>query len=262
MLTGNFTGTKCFLLDMDGTFYLDDHLLPGANKLLAFIQVNHLEYYFLTNNSSKDTEFYFNKLARLGLAVPQDRIITSGEATGIYLVKHFHDKKVFLAGTSQLHWELEKSGVKLTDSDPDLVVLGYDTGMTYQKMSILCRFILEGKNYLATHPDINCPSREGLIPDIGAMMAFVEATTGRRPDVIIGKPCQPMLSVLKEKTGFQFENMAMVGDRLYTDMALQRYGIKTILVLTGETNAIDLEKSEYQPDLVVKDLLALIDYLK
>lgn len=247
---------------MDGTLYLDYRLLPGAREFIHLLIEKNKKFCFLSNNSSKNKNQYFDKLRAFGLPVQKEQILTSGEATAIYLKKNFLGQKVFAQGTPSLIEELFDADIPLSETNPDLVVLGYDTGMTYESLSKFCHFLFEDKKYIATHPDINCPSSEGLIPDIGSMIAFIETVTCRRPDVIIGKPYLPILSALESKFGIARQNMAMLGDRLYTDMALGQYGIKTILVLTGETQEDDLEGSVYHPDLVVSDLNELIQSLK
>ena len=134
------------------------------------------------------------------------------------------------------------------------MVLGFDTTLTYEKLVKLCDFVLEGLPYIATHPDINCPVEGGFIPDIGAMMALVESSTGRAADVIVGKPYPPIVKAIVEKTGFAADEIIMVGDRLYTDIALGAAGLGTVLVLSGEAKLEDLLSAPHQPDLVVENL--------
>lgn len=247
---------------MDGTFFISDHLLPGAVEFLDLLTANKIPYYFLTNNCSKNTAFYHKKLSKLGLYVEKGNIFTSGEATAIYLKEQHPHARVFMTATPQLEEEFETHGIELVQEDAQIAVLGYDTGLTYSRLSTFCQHLLSGAKYIATHPDTNCPDEEGLIPDIGAIISFVQAATGRLPDVTIGKPYFPILSSLQAKTGIAPQDMAMVGDRLYTDIAMGKYGIMTILVLTGETKPADLEGSIFTPDLVVQDLPGLIQHLK
>ena len=153
-------------------------------------------------------------------------------------------------------------GFQLVEKDPDYAVLGFDTTLTYEKLWKLCDFVRAGLPYIATHPDYNCPTENGFMPDIGAMIAFVEASTGRRPDQIVGKPNTPIVEAIVEKTGFSVEKLGMIGDRLYTDIALGAAGLTTILVLSGETNAADLAQSEFIPDYVMQDLAELVQVYK
>ncbi|MCK4958212.1 MAG: HAD hydrolase-like protein, partial [Planctomycetes bacterium] len=153
-------------------------------------------------------------------------------------------------------------GFELTDEDPDSVVLGFDTTLTYDKLARLCSLIRNGTPYIATHPDLNCPTADGPIPDIGATIAFVETSTGRSPDEIIGKPNKPLADLIMAKTGLPAEQICMVGDRLYTDIAMGRHGFKTVLVLSGETQPGDLAESPYKPDLVVSGIGELVQMIK
>ncbi len=250
-------GIRCFLFDMDGTVYLGEHLLPGAQELLAHLEARGLAFYFITNNSSRSGSDYVAKLHRLGLPYGQDRVFTSGEATALYLRQQRPGARLFVVGTPSLEKELAGFGFQLTADDPDYAVLGFDTTLTYQKLWKLCDFVREGRPYIATHPDINCPTETGFMPDIGAMMALVESSTGRRPDVVVGKPNRPMVEALTAKTGFAAGQMAMVGDRLYTDIALGGAGLVTVLVLSGETRREDLAGSPHQPNFIFQNLAEL-----
>jgi len=250
---------KCFLMDMDGTIYLGDHLLPGAKEWLARLESRQVPYYFLTNNSSRSRVEYAEKLNRLGLKVSETNIFTSGEATAIYLQKTHPGASLYVVGTQPLQDEFTRWGFTLEEDSPDVVVLGFDTTLTYKKLWKLCDLVRAGVPYVATHPDINCPTENGFKPDIGAMIAFVVTSTGRRPDVIVGKPNAPLVDALAEKTGFPVQAHCMVGDRLYTDIALGQWGIVTALVLSGETKEADLKEAVYKPDIVLRDIAALAD---
>lgn len=248
---------RCFLFDMDGTVYLGDRLLPGAPELLAYLEASGLAFYFITNNSSRSRSDYAAKLRRLGLPYGERHIFTSGEATAIYLQKQKPGARLFVVGTPSLEKEFAGFGFELVTDNPDYAVLGFDTTLTYQKLWQLCNFVREGRPYIATHPDTNCPTETGCMPDIGAMMALIEASTGRRPDVIIGKPYAPIVEAIIAKTGFPAGELAMTGDRLYTDIALGAAGIMTILVLSGETRRADLATSPHKPDFIFRDLADL-----
>ena len=144
-----------------------------------------------------------------------------------------------------------------------MIVLGFDTTLTYEKLWKLCDFVRAGLPYIATHPDFNCPTETGFMPDIGAMIAFVHASTGREPDLVVGKPNRIIVDAVAHKLGLQIEQMAMVGDRLYTDIALgQTSGITTCLVLSGETHLEDLADSPFQPTYTFANLGAIADWLK
>jgi len=250
---------KAFLLDMDGTFYLGDTLMPGALELLELLNQRSLPFSFLTNNTARSKLDYIRKLRGLGVSEEDAHVYTAGDATIAYLKKYHAGKKVFLLGTPSLAESFSADDIELSDSDPNVVVIGYDTSLTYARLSAFCRFVRQGLPYIATHPDVNCPSPEGPVPDIGAMMSLVEASTGRRADVVIGKPNPGIVNALAEEWGLDPDELVMVGDRLYTDIALgQTAGVRTVLVLSGETRREDLENAKYKPDLVCENLAELV----
>jgi 4-nitrophenyl phosphatase len=253
---------RCFLLDMDGTFYLGDRLLPGALEFLTYLDQQAIKYQFLTNNSSKSQVEYAAKLNQLGAQVSESQIFTSGEATALYLKKTNPGCKIFLVGTPSLESEFLRFGFILSDDRPDFVVLGFDTTLTYAKIRRLCELVANGVPYIATHPDVNCPTETGYMPDIGAMIEMIAASTGRRPDVIIGKPYPPIVQAVSEMLQLQLTQICMVGDRLYTDIALGKAGILTVLVLSGETQHDEVPAAPVQPDFVRENLADLLVTLK
>ena len=244
----------CFIFDMDGTIYLGGRLLPGAASLTHYLQDQSIPYYFLTNNSSKSKLDYLEKLTAFELPVTANQIFTSGEATAIYLQREKPGARLFVVGTPSLEEEFERYGFDLVQDNPDYVVLGFDTTLTYAKIWKLCDFLRDGVPYIATHPDINCPTEIGFMPDIGAIMEMVASSTGRKPDLIVGKPFEPIIEAILRKTGFAPAQMAMVGDRLYTDIALGKAGITTILVLSGETKYEDIPNAPVKPDFVFENV--------
>lgn len=253
---------KCFLLDMDGTFNLGDQLIDGSLRFIQTLGQLGKDYLFLTNNSSKHRGQYAEKITRLGLPIADDKVFTSGEATAVYLQKKYPAWPVYVVGTPALEEEFRQHGFGIDGEHPQLVVLGFDTTLTYEKLWKLCDFVRAGLPYIATHPDFNCPTETGFMPDIGAMIAFVRASTGRDPDIIVGKPNRMIVDAVAAKLGLQVEDMAMVGDRLYTDVALgQTSGITTCLVLSGETHLEDLKGSAHQPTYCFENLGAIADWL-
>lgn len=259
------TNIRLFLLDMDGTVYLGDKLLPGALDFIELLTARNIAYLFLTNNSSKHRGQYAEKLAHLGLQVSPDKIFTSGEATAVYLHREKPGAKIYLVGTPALEEEFKSHGFKLVDptvETPDYTVLGFDTTLTYEKLWRLCDLVRAGVPYIATHPDFNCPIPGGFMPDIGAMMALVEASTGRRPDVIIGKPNPPIIEAVVERMATPVDQICMIGDRLYTDIALAAAGVTTVLVLSGEAQLEDIPGAPYPPDFVMQDLAELTAVLQ
>lgn len=253
---------RCFLVDMDGTFYLGDRLLPGALEFAELMRSRGVPFLFLTNNSSKKNSQYAEKLRRLGLEIDASQIFTSGEATAIYLKREKPGARLYVVGTPALESELDAHGFTRTEENPDYVVLGFDTTVTYDKLWKLCDFVRAGVPYIATHPDLNCPTENGFMPDTGAFIRLVEASTGQLPDVVIGKPNAPIVAAVSDKVGLPIEDMAMIGDRLYTDIALGKTGITTILVLSGETKQEDLVDSPFQADYVMRDLADLVEHMR
>jgi 4-nitrophenyl phosphatase len=254
---------RCFLLDMDGTFNLGDQIIDGSLYFIETLNRLGTDYLFLTNNSSKHRRQYAEKITRLGLPIPEQKVFTSGEATALYLQQERPSSPVYVVGTPALEEEFRSHGFQLEEHEPQTIVLGFDTTLTYKKLWRLCDFVRAGLPYIATHPDFNCPTETGFMPDIGAMIAFVQASTGREPDLVVGKPNRMIVDAVAGKLGLQIEEMAMVGDRLYTDIALgATSGITTCLVLSGETHPEDLIDSPHQPTYCFENLAAIADWLR
>ncbi len=253
---------RCFMLDMDGTFYLGDRLLDGSLAFLKRLEETGREALFVTNNSSKSADRYLQKLARMGVEAPFLRVLTSGQAAGRYCLRTFPGKRAFLLGNRLLRAELEGMGLEIDPERPDYVLIGYDTSLDYDKMTAVCGYVRAGLPYIATHPDFNCPTETGYAPDIGAIIAFIEASTGRRPDQILGKPYAGIVEEALRLTGLDKRELAMVGDRLYTDIAAGRnFGILSVLVLTGEATRGEAEAGTVRPDLIFERLSAMNEYL-
>ncbi len=253
---------KCFLLDMDGTFYLGNILLEGSLEFIDAVVKSGRDYLFLTNNSSHNAQHYVKKLAGMGLTVSPEKVLTSGQATASKVRKLYPGKKAFVLGNHFLFEELADGGIEIDQEHPDYVIIGYDTTLDYAKMTAVCDFVRAGLPYVATHPDFNCPTETGFAPDIGAIIAFIEASTGRRPDLIVGKPYGGIVDAALERTGLKNEELAMVGDRLYTDIETGlRHNMTSILVMTGETTEEMRLASETKPDLVYPRLSSMIPEL-
>ncbi|MBQ2697840.1 MAG: HAD-IIA family hydrolase [Clostridia bacterium] len=253
---------KCFLLDMDGTLYLGDNLIEGSLDFLAALERTGRTARFLTNNSSKSASVYTKKLEKMGVDERYRDVISSGHAAAHYCLKRFPGKKCYLLGNPMLTEELAGMGLDIVEDDPDYVLVAFDTTLDYAKMCKVCDYIREGKPYIATHPDFNCPTATGFIPDMGAIMAFIEASTGRKADVVVGKPNVGIVEEALMRTGYKLEEMAMVGDRLYTDVATGvNHGMIGILVLSGEATMKDVETSDVKPDLIFGKLADMIPYL-
>ena len=246
--------TKLFVLDMDGTFYLGNQILPGAAEFLRAVKSAGNDYLFFTNNSSRSPRDYMAKLAGMGCPITRDQIMTSGDVTIRYLQTHYPDKTVYLVGTPPLVESFTEAGIRLVSEKPDIVVVGFDTTLTYEKLSNACTFIREGALFLATHLDINCPTETGFIPDCGSFCAAIGLSTGKEPKYL-GKPFAETVEMVLDKTGYAASEVAFVGDRLYTDVATGvKNGAAGILVLTGETHLEDVPASDVQPDAIFASL--------
>ena len=253
---------RCFLLDMDGTFYLGNNLIDGSLDFLEALRATGRTARFLTNNSSRSASVYARKLKGMGVPEEYRDVISSGHAAAHYCLRAFPQGHCFLMGNPDFRGELESLGVQCRDDDPDYVLLAFDTTLEYRRLCAACDLIRAGLPYIATHPDINCPTETGFIPDAGSFMALIEASTGRRPDVILGKPYAGIVEEALARTGFRKDEMAMVGDRLYTDVATGvNHGMTGILVLSGETKQEDIAASDVKPDLVFDRLSSMIPYL-
>lgn len=257
---------RLFLFDMDGTLYLGERLYDFTIALLDTIRKSGGTYLFLTNNSSKSVEDYIKKLDRLGIKACREDFMTSSQATAYYLNQHHRGKKLYVCGTRSLKNELEKEGFTVTEDleQVDCVVMGFDTELTFQKLEDVCRLLLARPElpYLATNPDLVCPTEFGSVPDCGSVCAMIQNATGRTP-LVIGKPGALMPELAMERLGFSREETAVVGDRIYTDIKSGlNAGTTAILVLSGETTREILEASADKPDLVLEDAGEILDILR
>lgn len=251
---------RLFVLDMDGTIYLGDKLFPFTKRFLETVRVTGRDFCFFTNNSSKNREAYLEKLRRMGISVPPEKMLISNGVILRWLKAHHGGEKCFLVGTPALTQDFLDAGVPLGE-DADYVVLGFDTTLTYEKLRIACDLIRAGKPVYGVNPDLNCPVEGGFIPDCGSIAALVRASTGVQCE-FFGKPSPHTLKYLLEETGCKANELAVIGDRLYTDIAVtQGSAASSVLVMSGETTPALLRESKIRPDLVFEDLGALADAL-
>lgn len=256
---------KCFLFDMDGTIYLGSQPLPGAAELIKKIDSSSKSYYFLTNNSSRDNEYYQAKLEKMGIITEQEKILISTHSLLCYLQEKTA-KKIFVLGTKELKNIFQKEGYTILEKggqDADYVVVGFDTQLNYENLSAACQYVDTGVPYVATHPDVRCPLEGGkYIPDCGSIIALIKTATGKECELVAGKPSQYMVQTVLKKTGLQPSELAIVGDRLYTDVALgKNSGIFSLLVLSGEAKQDDIKQSIYKPDIVLDGVYQLTEYI-
>ena len=247
---------KLFLLDMDGTIYLDDYLFDGVLDFLKYIKDINGKYMFLTNNSSKSVDKYIEKLAKLGIYTTADDFLTSTNATIIYLNKKNYNK-IYAFGTTSFKDQLKQAKLPITDKleeGIDCLCMGFDTELMFKKLEDACILLGKGVDYIATNPDWVCPTWYGFVPDCGSVSQMLFNATKRMPK-FIGKPEPEMINLAIEKTGYKKEETIIFGDRLYTDIASgYNAGIDTCFVLSGEGTREDLEKSEVKPTLVLNDI--------
>ncbi len=249
-----------FLIDMDGTLYIGPNALPGAVAFMGEIRTRGLARTVLTNNSSRDGLRYVERLRSLGIEIQRSEVLTSGDSSAEWLAEHSELRRPFVLGTGALRDACLAAGLTPTgfDDDPDCVLLGYDTSLTYETLTHACLLVARGLPYYATHADRTCIDPAGLLPDAGAFIAAIETTTGRTPEVL-GKPMRSMLDAGLRRIGTKPEETLVVGDQLDTDISLgRRHGVLCALVLTGETSRAQLEASEVKPDLVYEDVGALL----
>jgi len=244
------------VLDMDGTLYSGSRLFDVTLPFLGILASLGIGHTFLTNNTSRSRADYVAKLAKLGIPASGGDIYTAADSTIAYLREQLPAvRRIALLGTPSLCGQFEQEGFQVDWEDPQAVVVGFDTTVDYQRLCRTAWWISKGLPYLATHPDYVCPTNEPtVLVDCGSICACLEAATGRKP-VVLGKPDPAILRALARRRGVDMSAMAMVGDRLYTDVALaKRAGALAVLVLSGEATAGDAAQSEVKPDLVLKDV--------
>ncbi|MBQ7841260.1 MAG: HAD-IIA family hydrolase [Lachnospiraceae bacterium] len=248
---------------MDGTIYLDEELFDGTMDFLEYVKRIGGRYIFLTNNSSKSVSAYVEKLGRLGIKATADDFLTSTNATVLFLLKkNYH--KIYAFGTTSFKEQLKEAGLPITDKledDIDCLCMGFDTELTFQKLEDACILLNRGVDYIATNPDWVCPTWYGYVPDCGSVSQMLFNATKRKPQ-FIGKPEPTMVYLAMEKTGFLPEQTAVMGDRLYTDIACGvNAGISSIFVLSGEGTLEDLAASEVKPEFVYDNIRQVFDEL-
>ncbi len=255
-------------LDMDGTIYKGGTLFPWTPPFLARLKQLGIGYSFLTNNPSKSVPDYLKHLEKMGIKATREELYTSAMATIDLLKQRYPQaRRLFVLGTPSMLAEFSGAGFQLTADDPndvpDAVVVGFDMTLTYARLCRAAWWISQGKTYVATNPDLVCPTDlPTVFVDCGAMCAMLEKATGRAPDATLGKPDPEMLGGILARHGLKPHQVAMVGDRIYTDIAMaQRAGALGVLVLSGEATAADAARANPAPNLVLPTLAELGDLL-
>ena len=251
------TDKRLFLLDMDGTLYLDEQLFNKVPEFLSFIRQQGGRYLFLTNNSSRGVEGYIEKMRRLGIETTAEDYLTAADAAEHTLLTEFPGQQCYVSGTASLKAQLTGAGIQVSDTlSDDITVLlsGFDTELTFQKLEDACILLNRGVPFVATNPDWVCPTWYGSVPDCGSVCRMLTTATGREPTVI-GKPRPQMALLAMERTGFSPEQTVLLGDRLYTDVACGvNAGIDTVFVLSGEGTMADIDTYQIHPTWVYPDI--------
>jgi len=244
------------VLDLDGTLYRGRRLLPATLPFLAKLKAWNIGCTFLTNNTSRSKADYVAKLRNFGIEADESQIYTPADSTITYLRQHVPDAKtIAILGTPSLCQQFEEAGFCVSWESPRAVVVGFDTTLVYERLCRAAYWISSGLPFIATHPDLVCPTDEPtVLVDCGAICACLTAATQRTP-VVLGKPDPSILLDLCARHRVSPRELAMVGDRLYTDMAMaHRAGTLAVLVLSGEATAADASAAHIPPDLIVADV--------
>jgi HAD superfamily hydrolase (TIGR01450 family) len=256
MTNDELAAIRHVVLDLDGTLYrgsrLFDETLPFLAKLCAWT----IGCTFLTNNTSRSKADYVEKLKKFGIGADESQIYTPADSTIVYLRQQLPDAQaIAVLGTPSLCRQLEEAGFRVMWDSPQAVVVGFDTTLTYERLCRAAYWISKDLPFIATHPDLVCPTDEPtVLVDCGSICACLTAATGRTP-LVLGKPDPSILLDLCARHGVAPRQLAMVGDRLYTDMAMaKKAGTLAVLVLSGEATAADVAASREQPDMVVADV--------
>ena len=254
---------ELFLFDMDGTLYLGDDVYEGAHELMQDLPALGKQYIYLTNNSSRAGIDYITRLRRLGFPCEAENVFTSGMATGMYLNQNYAGKPVYLVGTEAFRRELLSYDIPLVEEGAEIVVVGFDTELVYEKLNKACHFLRRGAVFIAANPDWVCPMpNDEVLPDCGSICALLTASSGKEP-FFIGKPNRSMIDVIANERSIPNEKICAVGDRLYTDIAVaQNAGSVSVLVLSGETSPQMAAEALRKPDYILPSVKELHEALK
>lgn len=248
---------RFFLLDMDGTIYLDNNLFDGTIDFLNYVKSISGKYMFLTNNSSRSVSSYVEKLKKIGIDAKAEDFLTSTDATILYIKDKMQGRKFYSFGTQSFTQQLYESGISVTtelSDDIDAIVLGNDNELNFKKLEDACILLGRDVQYIATNPDWVCPTSFGYVPDCGSIAEMLWRATGKRP-YFIGKPRPEMILLAMKNFGYSPDETVMIGDRMYTDIAAgYNAGIDTIFVLSGEGTTADVETSDFKPTYIHKNI--------
>lgn len=253
-----------YLLDMDGTIYNENQIFDGTLEFLEEIKRRGGQYVFITNNSSKSVEDYVQKVQAMGIEAEYENFYTSSQATAMYLKENYPNQVVYCMGTKSLIKELREAGIEVVtevDERASVVLLGFDTENTSEKIRNTCIMLGRDVAYLATNPDLVCPVSFGYIPDCGSMSIMLKNATGKEP-FFIGKPEPIMVNCVLKQLNCKGENAVIVGDRLYTDIKTgENAKVDTICVLSGEASMEDILQGEVKPTYIFKSVKEIYEGL-
>lgn len=253
-----------YLLDMDGTIYNENEIFDGTLEFLEEIERRGGQYVFITNNSSKSVEDYVQKVRAMGIKAEYENFYTSGQATAMYLKENYPNQVVYCMGTKSLIKELREAGIEVVtevDERAGVVLLGFDTENTSEKIRNTCIMLGRDVAYLATNPDLVSPVSFGYIPDCGSMSIMLKNATGKEP-FFIGKPEPIMVNCVLKKLNCKREDAVIVGDRLYTDIKTGANAqVDTICVLSGEASMEDILQGEVEPTYIFKSVKEIYEGL-
>jgi 4-nitrophenyl phosphatase len=264
MITDHFPMLKGLILDMDGVLWHDSEPIGNLSEIFAQIQDLELDFILATNNATKTIQQYVEKLAGFGVQVKSEQIITSAVATFHYLQETLPDKKVvFIVGSESLKKDAQSRGFNLLlegeQKQADIVIVGLDPSMTYEKIGYAAKQIRAGAKFIATNTDATYPTPAGLLPGAGTVVAAVQTASGKEP-LVIGKPSPSMYLQAMEVMGLTPDRLMCIGDRLSTDiLGAHNGGFRSGFVLSGVNTLHDLEDWELQPDIIAENLTALIN---
>jgi NagD protein len=248
-----------YLIDMDGVIYRGSEMIPGADQFIRGLRNQQIPFLFLTNNSQRTRRDVAIKLRRMGIDVEEEHIFTCAMATARFLAQQRPNGTAYVIGEGGLLQALHHNGYSIVDHDPDYVVIGEGRTITAESLEVATRMILNGAKLIATNLDPNCPTAQGTRPGCGAIVAFLEAATGRRA-FSVGKPSPVMMRAARKQLGLATSETIMIGDTMETDiLGGVQMGYRTILVLSGGTQLTDLDQFAFRPDVVIGSIAELCD---
>jgi len=257
MIKSILKNKKAAFLDLDGTVYMGDRLIPGASEFLRILDREYISYYFLSNNSSRSKSDYVAKLSAMGIPARENHLLLSTDGV-IAFMKENNIQNIYLVGTASMHRMVQEAGIHTEAEKPSYVVLGFDTELVYHKLKKAALYMQQGIPLLVSHPDLVCPTPEGPVPDAGSMKVLLETATGKKAERIFGKPNPEMISHILNKHQASPKEAVIFGDRIYTDMELaRRTGCDSVLVLSGETRPEDIKNLDFKPTLIAESLGSL-----